>query len=412
MTQSNQGFARNPRYLAARRALETGDLRSRRKLAHGRDTRPEILYYLAEDSDVEVRRAVAGNAATPYQADTLLTGDPDEEVRAELARKIARLVPGLSAGENARLRERTLAILETLANDTLPKIRAIVAEEIKRSDAVPKGLVRKLAQDVEEIVCCPILEYSPLLNDDDLREIIAAGISEGALVAIARRDGIGEEVSDDIAATLEVPAVAALLANPSAQIREDTLDRIIEQARDTMELHKPLALRPALSVRAMKRIAGFVASALVHHMLERNPLSEPAAEDILERVRERIASERVGDDEEKRLAEQARKFHDRGMLDDAFVADAIDNNRRELLIQCLAIMAEIPVKSVRDILASKSGRAVTALAWSAGLSMRTAFRMQTELALVSPSQLVPAKDGVDHPMEESELVWQLSYFTD
>ncbi len=412
MTQNSRSLAGDPRYLAAREALERGDLKSRRKLAHGGDTHPEILYYLAEDSDAEVRRAVAGNPATPHQADSLLTADPDDEVRVELARKISRLVPGLSEQENVRLRERTLAILETLANDTLPRVRAIVAEEIKRSDVVPKGLVRKLAQDVEEIVCCPILEYSPLLNDDDLREIIAAGISEGALVAIARRDGIGEEVSDDIAATLEIPAVAALLANPSAQIREDTLDRIIEQARDTMELHKPLALRPALSVRAMKRIAGFVASALVHHMLERNPIAETVAEDILERVRERIASERVGDEEEKRLARQARKFHDRGMLDDAFVTDAIDNNRRELLIQCLAIMAEIPVKTVRDILASKSGRAVTALAWSAGLSMRTAFKMQTELALVSPSQLVPAKDGIDYPMEESELVWQLSYFTD
>ncbi|MFQ5347682.1 MAG: DUF2336 domain-containing protein [Rhodothalassiaceae bacterium] len=412
MSRRSSSLRKDPRYIANRAALEAGDLARRRAMARGEDTHPEILYYLAEDGDSMVRRAVAGNSATPRQADQLLTGDPDDEVRIELARKIARLVPGLSSEENRRLRERTLAILETLANDTLPKVRAIVAEEIKRSDAVPKALVRKLAQDVEDTVCCPVLEYSPLLNDDDLREIIAAGISQGALVAIARRDGVGEAVSDDIAATLEVPAVAALLANPSPQIREDTLDRIIEQARDTMELHKPLALRPALSIRAMKRIASFVASALVHKMLERNAIEEDAAEEILDRVRERIASERVGNDEEKRLAAQARKFHDRGMLDDAFVTDAIDNNRRELLIQCLAIMAQIPAQAVRDILASKSGRAVTALAWAAGLSMRTAFKMQTEIALVSPSQLVPARDGIDYPMEESELVWQLSYFTD
>lgn len=399
-------------YIEARRILEGGNLAARRNLAGSPDAEPEVLYYLAGDDDREIRRIVARNEATPRHADSILAGDGDDEVRLELARKIARLLPDLEAGDHDRLRERTIAVLETLARDSLPKVRAMLAEEIKHSDKVPKALVRRLAEDVEAAVACPILEYSPLLDDHDLRELIAAGLSGEALGALAARPGLSEAISDDITATLEIPAIASLLANPSAQIREDTLDRIIDQAVGVEALHRPLAMRPALSIRAMKRIAGFVASALVHRMLETNPLEEAVAEDLLERVRGRILAERVDETEENRLADEAHDLFDRGMLDDAMVEDCIETNRRELLLQALALMADLAVPAVRRIVGSKSGRAVTALAWRAGLAMRTAFRLQTEFALVSPSQLVPAKNGTDYPMDASELEWQLGYFTD
>ena len=410
MAESEHGDGGGIPYEQARRMLEEGRLEDRRMLAARADMRPEILYYLAEDEDAEVRRRVAANPAAPIHADQLLAEDPDDEVRAELARKIARLVPGLDPGQAAKIRERAIVVLEQLAQDALPRVRAIVAEEIKRETRVPKEIIRQLARDLEAIVACPVLEYSPLLDEHDLRELIAAGMSSEALAAIARRENLPAAVSEDIAATLDIPAVAALLANESAQIREETLDRIIDHARAVEAWHRPLALRPQLSVRAMKRIAGFVASALVHRMMERNPLGEKVAEEILERVRERIAAERVGEEEEAELARQAREFHRRGMLTDDFVIEAIEHNRRELLIQALAVMADIEPAVVRRIIHSKSGRAVTALAWKAGLKMRTAFRLQTEFALVPPSQLVPAKNGVDYPMDEAELVWHLSYF--
>lgn len=398
-------------YEEARHVLEENDYDKRLELAKRSDTRPEILYYLAEDDSADVRRHIAQNPATPIHADALLTIDEDGEVRSELARKIARLVPGLTVEEQATLHERAVEVLERLARDQLPKVRAIVAEEIKQSENVPRHIVRQLAEDVEDIVATPILEYSPLLGDDDLREIIAAGASEAALVAIARRPTVSEPVSEAVAGTLEIPAVAALLVNPSAQIREDTLDQIIDQAKEVQDLHEPLATRPDLSIRAMKRIAGFVASALVHTMIESSALAEDVAEDILERVRERIAAERVGEDDEKRFAEEALKLHKEAQLNDDFVVEAIESNQRELLIQCLALMAELPAKTVREILKSKSGRAVSALSWKARLTMRTAYAMQTKLALVPAPQLVTPKAGIDYPLDTDEMIWHLSYFS-
>lgn len=392
--------------------LAEGSTDERQALALRTDARPEVLYYLAEDQSPEIRRAIAQNPATPIQAAEKLTDDEDEQVREELARKIGRLVPGLEPGEKNALREKAIKVLEALAADQLPKVRAVVAEEIKTADSVPKAIVDKLARDIEDIVCGPILQYSPLLNDDDLREIIAAGVTGGALKSIASRAIVSEDVSHDIAATLDVPAISALLTNSNAQIREDTLDQIIDQAHGVEDLHAPLALRPQLSIRAMKRITGFVASALVHAMMQQAELPEDQAEELLERVRDRLLRERVEDKEEERLAAQALEQYERGMLTDKFVHEQIEANRRELLLQCLAVMADIPPKTVRQIIHSKSGRAVTALAWKAGLNMRTAYELQTKYALVPTAQLLSGKNGDKYPIDEKELDWHLSYFVE
>ncbi|TNE61711.1 MAG: DUF2336 domain-containing protein [Alphaproteobacteria bacterium] len=392
--------------------LQKGTDDQRAALAARADARPEVLYYLAEDKLPEVRKLIAANPSTPIQAAEKLTNDEDDDVRAELARKIGRLVPGLAPGERTALREKAIKVLEVLAEDQLPKVRAVVAEEIKCSDTVPKEIVDRLARDVVDIVCGPILQYSPLLNDDDLREIIAAGASQTALASIAQRTMVSQEVADELVATLDIPAITALLTNANAQIREDTLDQIITQAESVEDLHRPLAMRPQLSIRAMKRIAGFVASALVHAMMEKNELPEDQAEELLERVRERLTNERLGEDEQAKLARSATDYYQRGMLTDKFVVEQIEEGRRELLIQCLAIMADIPAQTVRQIVQSKSGRAVTALAWKAGLKMHTAYELQTRFALVPKAQLLSAKNGTKYPIDENELDWHLSYFVE
>ncbi|MFX5252870.1 DUF2336 domain-containing protein, partial [Acinetobacter baumannii] len=79
-------------------------------------------------------------------------------------------------------------------------------------------------------------------------------------------------VSDAVVATLDGPAVATLLANKSAQVREETLDTIIEHAASMENWHKPLVMRAELSLRAMRRIAGFVAASLIDELVDRHKL--------------------------------------------------------------------------------------------------------------------------------------------
>lgn len=390
-------------YEDARAALEKQNHQATLELAGSTGTRPEMLYYMAKEGTHDVRRIVAANASTPYQADRLLAADSDDGVRVELSRKIARLLPGADDATHAQLREHAIGLLQILANDQAPRVRQVLAEELKSSPEVPRNVILQLAGDNEPAVFIPILEYSPLLSDDDLREIIALAKTQEALSAVARRHGLSEAVADGIAASLDIPAVTALLTNASAHIREDTLNFIVDHATDLMAWHQPLAQRPNLSVRLMRRIAGFVASALVEDMICRNDLGAGDGEALLGRVRARMDAEPVHREEMENVYATVRAMHEKGALDEDFVQDAIKMKRRDLVTHALAVLAHMSMPQLEKVLASKDGRKVTALAWQAGLSMRTAYRLQVDIALVPPQKLLSARNGVDYPLKPAQM---------
>mgnify|MGYP000058902848 CR=1 FL=1 len=399
-------------YEEARSALEAKKHGDKMILASGENTPQEVLYYLAEDDSVDIRKKIASNTNTPIQADKILSNDDSEEVKHELARKIARFFPSIPEDGTAQIRDKAIEMIEILANDQLPSVRQILSEELKLSNSIPKQIALKLANDEILEVSAPILEYSPLLSDTDLKEIIAATTLSGALEAIANRDGLSGDVCEAIAATLEIPAVSNMLTNENAQIREETLDNIINEAQEQeiVAWHEPLATRPNLSIRAMKRIATFVASSLVDVMITKNHLDVTQGKELLIRVRERISNDDPESDDKRSLAEQAADLYQRGVIDDEFIQNAIKNNQRELIIQSVVLMSNLPDNSVRSILNKKKGSLIVSLAWKAGLNMRTALQMQTDLAHVPTSDFMNAKNGVDFPMTEDQMEYEIALY--
>lgn len=400
-------------YEEARAALETHAHNARRLLAGRPDVEPEILYYLASDDAIEVRRLVAANPSTPQQANKMLASDGDDEVRCELARKIARLLPGLDANEAARARELAIEVMERLAKDSLPRVRAILAEEIKSSPHVPAHIVKQLAQDLELVVCAPVLEYSPLLSDEDLVEIIAGACVEGRLSAIARRSSVSAPVTDAIVATLDVSAIASLLANPNAQIREETLDSVLENAAQVEAWHQPVVMRADLSLRAVRRIAGFVSAALLRMLSERSGLDEETATHLQKRVRERLEGEAVSEDASSIDAKAQAAVEDaqkQNKLDDEFVMAAAEAGDRRLVAYALAALAKVGKPTVDRVLVSQSGKAITALVWRANLPMRVSVKVQSAVAHLSNSKMVMAREGIHFPLSQEEMSWHLNYF--
>ena len=385
------------------------DTAVRAALANRNDTQAEILYFLTDDESAEVRREIAANPSTPRQADYKLAQDRDDEVRCELAGKIARLVPDLPTSEHDRIREMTIEILEIFAQDQLPRVRQIVAEEIKHAKAVPHALVQSLARDAELVVSAPILEYSPLLSDEDLLDVISSGPVEGALSVVANRREVTAPVSDAIVETKDSAAIGTLLANTSAQIREDTLDRIVEAAPEQEVWHEPLAQRPELTVRAVRRIANFVARSVLHILEDRHDLPSEATSEIAQAVARRFQDSGVegGLDSEER----AKRAFETGGLDDDAVIEALDRGDRDFVVAALSLLAGVEAKFVRKIFMSKSAKAVTGLGWQAGLSMRTSIQLQLRGAKIPTTELLNAKNGVDYPLDEEELKWQFELST-
>ena len=387
------------------------DVAVRMELAASEKTEPEILYYLTDDSSDDVRKNLAHNTQTPIQADLRLARDAQVEVRMELARKICRLIPNLSGDAAVILLNKTIEVLEILAEDQAAAVRAIISDSLKDSQTAPKSIVELLARDVEETVASPILEYSPLLSDIDLLEIMASGVAAGALSAIARRSGLDEDVSSAVVGSLEVPAIAALLANPSARIREETLEQIMDHAEAIEPLHEPLVMRLDLSLRAMRRIAGFVASSMMEKLVLKHDLSPDVEKELKNIVRNRIEETREFGVLTKEVEKsRAESLFAEGKLDEEAVTEAVDGKDTNFIIAALSLLTDYNMETVTSMFSSRNGKVVTSLCWKAGLSMRLAFKIQTKIAHVPRRDLINARNGMEYPFTDKEMDWQLSFY--
>lgn len=408
-------------YDLAKRKAFSPDRAERRQVADAVGAQPEILYLLASDREAVVRRAVASNAATPRQADLLLSTDPDEGVRSQLAVKIAALMPSLSNSQVGQFERMTLEILETLARDQTVAIRATLADAVKSLPNAPPSVVQQLARDLEIQVSGPVLRHSPLLTDDDLLAIIQGLPADDKLCAIAERAGVSSAVSDAIVRTESEAAVTSLLGNPSAQIREETLDRILDMAPRHEPWHAPLVRRPALPAAAVARIAGFVTDSLLKVLEARTDLSAQARTALTQAVKQRAAVINMDDGDghqirlveeppRERPADRARRLDKEGKLDEEVVLGGLGQGDRGFVLTALSLLSGLSATIVDKIATSQSPRAVTALAWKAGLSMRGARQLQLRLAQVPPTKVLNARDGTHYPMTPDELQWQLDFF--
>ncbi|MGF1609957.1 MAG: DUF2336 domain-containing protein [Kiloniellales bacterium] len=400
-------------YEESKRLAQHRDPAVRASLAGRADVRPEILCFLAGDPSPDVRRQIANNLSTPAQANLVLARDSDEMVRSDLASKVARLTSDLSSQDRAKAQRYVEDTLALLARDQASRVRVILAEALKDVADAPPAVIRSLAQDREDSVALPLLELSPLLSDLDLLEIIGAGCVSGRLHAISRRQGLGEEIADAIVATSDRAAITSLLENKSAQIREETLDRLVEEAAGVPEWHRPLVERPQLSGRAAQKLATFVASVLLQELQARSDLDAETARRVAQEVHRRLVEEAAAESGDAKPCAKGSEGngHDPNMtIEDEALLRALASGDRAMVRSGLALRSGLGDATIDKILNSASPKAVTALAWKAGLSMRVATQLQLRMAGIAPKKALLARGGTNFPLSEDEMNWQLEFF--
>ncbi len=399
-----------PDYETSKKIAAGKDVAARAELAAHEDLEPEFLYFFASDDEASVRREVARNDGSPLQADVILARDVDPQVREELAYKIGRLIPNLTPDENERLVEMTFEVLEILAKDQLPKIREIVADEIKHLDHVPKRVIKQLAHDAEETVAGPILEYSPLLSDEQILQIVTSGLRGGALDAIARRHGISDEISRAVFEQDQDSSLAALLQNQFAEISDKLMDEIAVHVEDKPDLHLPLVDRGSLSPMTLRRIATFVSAALMERLINVNVIDDDTAKELRMAVRNRIETGKENAAEKPSGARHADTLHKKGELDDYAILDAIDEADTAFIRRALVLMASLSDEHVDRMLHSGSSKGVCALAWKAGLGADTSVSLQRRVGKVPSKSIIKEGAGGKYAMTDDELEWYVDYF--
>lgn len=413
-------------YEEQKRVAHDGNFAERRALAERDDVRPEILYYLASDPDTEVRRRIALNDAAPRQADVLLAKDENEQVRADVAGKVARASEEGMADDKSAVYRATMDALETLARDQIVRVRQILSETLKDNPAAPASVVETLARDSEIAVAGPVLEHSPVLTDDVLIDVLKSDPVQGALSAIARRVALGEEVSESIVDTGNTEAIAELLGNDSAQIREETLDRIVDDAAANPSWHAPLVHRPRLHAGAARRVAKIVAAPLLADLKQRGDIDAETLSAIEQALAENLDADADGAAEPEDaqviqpskplsvgrdgvVAKRAVHMFEAGDLNEAEIVESLNNGDQEFALYGLALLADLPIEVVARSISLQNAKAIVSICWKANLSMRLAARLQMHLAGIPPSSVLRATASDGFPLDPDEMRWQLEF---
>ena len=412
-------------YEQARALLDHPDTDVRLTLAARDDLEPEILYFLARDPDITVRRAIAVNNAAPVKASLVLASDENDDVRCDLADRLGRLVPGLNQDEQAKAWRTVHQVLNLLARDQLPRVRRALAEALKALPDAPHDIVLTLAMDTEASVAAPVLEFSPVLTDEDLQAVINASPMTAQLTAISRRINVGEEVSNAIVGSGNVDAITALLKNASAQIREETLDAIVDAAPRQSAWHEPLVHRPNLNARFALRIAEFVAESLIQKLAARTDIDTETVAALGKMVRDKLRRDdgkgglaaedtdaALNADALKIAARQADNLAGAGKLTTRYVLNSAAEGPTPLIIASLARLADLPVNAVAEVVRTASAKGMLAVAWAADFSAEDAAQLQLKVARVTPDAVIHPRAGGGFDSTEAELEWQLDMFKD
>jgi uncharacterized protein (DUF2336 family) len=397
------------RYEEQKKLLESGNPQALMRLAKDADTNPEILYYLASKGDAAIRQAVAANKSTPMQAAHLLAQDQELDVRLTLAARLLKLLPGLSPDKHSQLYAFAVQALGRLAEDEVIQVRQALTSVLQDYAKAPPVVVSRLARDVEREVAEPVLRFCVTLPDEDLLDIIGSHPAPWAVAAIATRESVSARVSGAVIDVDDEPASTALINNPGAAFDVDTLQKIVDQARNRPAWHRPIALRPELSLDLARQMVGFVDKVVLDVLEKRSDFDAATREALLTTIKRRLSFLHDGDAHETSEKKVAR-FIQEGRMSPDVISDALSWQEIDFVTAALSHASGVHPARVTAMLNAGTAKPVVALCHQAKLPMRVCIEVQQRAAKVKPRDIMYAKGGTDYPLTPDEIKWQLEFF--
>lgn len=215
-----------------------------------------------------------------------LASETSSERRRELLREISDLF--LSAPDDYTDRENTYfgEIMGAIAYEVEQKFRVELAEKLAAEASAPGALIRRLASDDIE-VARPVLEQSPVLDENDLLDV-AERHGQDHLLAITRRSDITQAVSRVLVERGDDQVVGGLIENETAQIAPETMAEVVDRAKSNTALHASLADRADLPMELMDDLVQYVSQELRQRILSESSIDSKQLDEALKGTEEKV----------------------------------------------------------------------------------------------------------------------------
>ena len=256
------------------------------------------------------------NNTRAFSTFRVLNGDSNIVERDQLFRNMAQLYSYVSDRCDDEQVAQYDEVLCQLAELVETEARAHVAKLLAPLDRAPGNVVVKLAND-EFQVAQPLLEFSNVLSDDDLIEIVA-NQSEDHRVAIAGRHQVTERVGDAIVEHGQTASVHRLVRNANAELGHDTLQRLVERATSDAEMARDLRGREDIDWKSLGGQINIVGDKVLETIAAIDPKIDPVTVGKVSAVVYNRMRNRAGFNSHdwKVAYNQVKALSDRKQLDD------------------------------------------------------------------------------------------------
>lgn len=231
---------------------------------------------------------MAGRAAFGEEDIRALVRGPTDDARAEVAHRLCRRIDHSLTPQE---RESAHEVLRLMAADAAAVVRRALAVTLRASNALPHDVAMKLAGDIDSIAL-PILNFSPVFTDEDLAEIVRAGV-EARQTAVAARPALGEMVTHALATHGCGEAVKTALANDRARFTEHAMIATLERFKGDRDVAAGMAYRQALPLSIAERLVNLVSDEVRRHLVDRHQISAQTAIRVAVGARERATVDLV-----------------------------------------------------------------------------------------------------------------------
>lgn len=272
-------------------------------------------------------------------------------VAEKLSTQYTAEVPDNFNGEQSALAED---IFRLLMKNAETHVRAALSQNLKNAGNVPRDIIVSMAKDVEE-VSLPVLNFSDVLTEEDLLEIIQSSNDETKHLAIAGRKTVSEKISDALVETGRETVVARLVKNEGAAIAETTFNKIVDRHAQNEAIVQSMiehgSLPIAVAEKMMEKVSGVIREKLKEKyegQLDGNKLNK-VVEQSLEVATLKLMGLKTSD---KELVGLLKHLGETGKLS-PFTALCMGD--WHLFEVSMSRLARVPLNNVRILLAEQGG---------------------------------------------------------
>ncbi len=234
-------------------------------------------------------------------------------------------------------------------------VRAMLAMNLSQTDKLPPDIARQMAHDANIEVAGPVLQYSDVLNEEDLTEIISSMVDSTKLQAIARRDEVSETISDMLVSTNLEQVVATLVQNEGARISEQTFADIIQHHKNNPDVVESIFQRSTVPVAVIDKVVASLSQTMRKDLEKKygDLAAMKAMRKALDQSLEMASMKMMGfASSDKELMRLIRQLEKNGKLS-PFSALAMCN--LQLFEVSLSRILRVPLKNVHILLKDASG---------------------------------------------------------